>query len=93
MSITILGFVAGAMTTIAFLPQVIKTLRLKETKDISLGFCFLNSLAGTAWLIYGILIGSLPLMVNVSIALALGLALLFLKLKYKSPVENKETIL
>ena len=80
--ITILGFVAGTMTTIAFLPQVIKTLREKRAKDISLGFAFLNVGAAVLWLTYGILIQNWPLIIPITGGLSLGLATLVLKLRY-----------
>ncbi|MDP3733474.1 MAG: SemiSWEET transporter [Candidatus Daviesbacteria bacterium] len=83
MLITILGFMAGALTTIAFLPQIIKTLETKETKDISLGFCLLNFLAATLWMTYGLLIAKLPLIIPNAISMFIGASLLFLKLKYK----------
>lgn len=90
MLITILGFVAGALTTIAFLPQIIKTLRLKEAGDISLGLCVFNAAAASFWTTYGVLIGNLPLIVPNAIASVLAFIFLALKLKYKSPVGGKE---
>lgn len=87
---TTIGFIAGFLTMIAFLPQIFKTLRLKETKDISLGLCVFNALAGTLWLSYGVLKADLPLIIPNAIALSFGLTFLFLKLKYRSSVGSKE---
>lgn len=89
--ITILGFVAGALTTIAFLPQVIKSLREKRARDISLGFSLLNAGAGLFWLSYGLFTENWPLIIFVSISLVFGIAILFLKERYG--IENKTTLI
>ncbi len=82
-SITILGLAAATLTTIAALPQIIKTIKLKETKDISLlMYTFLCS-GMTLWLIYGIFIQNIPIILANSIALVLNLIVLIFKLKYK----------
>lgn len=61
--IEILGFVAGSLTTIAFLPQLIKIIKTKEVKDLSL-FMYLIFCFGVAlWLIYGIYHKSLPIII------------------------------
>lgn len=93
MLITILGFVAGGLTTFAFLPQIIKTLRLKEAKDISLSLCVFNAAAASLWMAYGILMEKLPLIVPNAIASILAFIFLSLKLRYKSPVGNREAAL
>ncbi len=76
------GFFAGFCTTIAFLPQAIKTWKTKSTKDISL-LMFLIFITGVFfWLIYGILINELPLIVANAITLVLALSILVAKIKY-----------
>jgi MtN3 and saliva related transmembrane protein len=82
-SIAILGYVAGTLTTIAFLPQVIQTWKTKSTKDISLGM-FVSFCTGVfLWLIYGILIDSYPVIIANVATLALAMIILSLKIKYK----------
>lgn len=82
-STAILGYVAGTLTTIAFLPQVIQTWKTKSTKDISLGM-FVSFCTGVfLWLIYGILIDSYPVIITNVATLALALIILSLKIKYK----------
>ena len=77
-----IGFFAGFCTTIAFLPQAIKTWKTKSTKDISL-LMFLIFITGVFfWLIYGILINELPLIVANAITLVLALSILVAKIKY-----------
>ncbi len=80
---TILGIVAGFLTTLSYLPQVIKIWSTKSTKDISLGMFFILSLGIFLWLIYGILIKDLPLILANSVTFAFTLAILFFKLRYK----------
>ena len=81
--ITILGIIAGFLTTLSYLPQVIKIWSTKSTKDISLGMFFILSLGIFLWLIYGILIKDLPLILANSVTFAFTLAILFFKLRYK----------
>jgi MtN3 and saliva related transmembrane protein len=81
--ITILGLVAGACTTIAFLPQVIKTWKSKSAKDLSLGMFVFFCLGVTLWLAYGIILSDTPIIVANSATLILSSLILYFKLKYK----------
>ena len=58
--IAIIGLIAGTCTTISFLPQVIKTIKIKETKDISISMYIVLATGILLWMIYGILIKDLP---------------------------------
>ena len=79
----ILGLMAGGLTTVAFLPQVIKTWKSKSAKDLSLAMFFVFALGTLLWLIYGIIIQQLPIILANSITLALASVLLFFKLRFK----------
>lgn len=79
----LLGIIAGAFTTAAFLPQVIKTWKSKSAKDLSLGMFLMFVLGVILWLIYGILIDSLPVILANSATLLLSSALLYFKLVFK----------
>ncbi len=82
-SITLLGYMAGALTTLAFLPQLIKVIETKSTKDISL-LMFIVICTGIAlWLVYGILIDSLPIILANLVTLIIAGAILIFKLKFK----------
>ena len=61
--ITVLGLVAGAFTTLAFVPQVIRTWQLKSAADLSIAMIGLNSTGVFLWLIYGLYVRSLPIVV------------------------------
>ncbi len=81
--VTVLGFVAATLTTLAFIPQAIKTARTKSTKDISKGMFTLMSSASFLWLIYGFLISSLPVILANLFLLIFSTIILSYKLRYK----------
>jgi MtN3 and saliva related transmembrane protein len=77
----LLGIVAGTLTTLAFVPQVLMVWRTKSAKDISLAM-YLAFTSGVAlWLLYGVLIGSLPLVLANGVTLVLALLILVMKLR------------
>lgn len=80
--IDILGFVAGFLTTLAFLPQVIKVIKTKKTEDISLGMYIIFSLGVALWLVYGIMLLSLPIIIANTLTLALASIILVMKIIY-----------
>jgi MtN3 and saliva related transmembrane protein len=79
----VLGMIAGTLTTIAFVPQVVKTWRSKSTHDISYGMFILFSLGLLLWLAYGIVIDAMPIIVSNLVTLVLALVILGLKFRYK----------
>ncbi len=81
--IEILGLIAGALTTIAFVPQVIKTWKSKSAKDISLNMFLLFCTGVTLWLIYGIIKADFPIIIANVMTLLLALCILYFKLRYK----------
>jgi MtN3 and saliva related transmembrane protein len=80
---TLLGTAAGALTTLAFIPQVVKAWRTRSTHDISLVMFLMFSTGVALWLVYGIRVGSWPIVIANGVTLALALTVLFLKLRYK----------
>jgi MtN3 and saliva related transmembrane protein len=79
-SADLIGSIAGFLTTAAFVPQVIKTLRSRSTRDISL-VMFAAFTAGVAfWLLYGALIGSLPVIAANAVTLVMAGTILAVKL-------------
>ena len=81
--ITIIGLVAGAFTTFAFLPQVVKTWRSKSAEDLSLGTFSMIATGVVLWLIYGLLIGDVPIIAANLVTLVLVGAVLGLSLYYR----------
>ena len=82
-SIEILGLVAGTITSVTFLPQVVKIWQTKSAKDLSLMMLLLLMLGVVLWLIYGLVIMSAAIIYTNSMVLAMSLIMLFFKLKFK----------
>lgn len=82
--VTLLGLAAGSLTTVAFVPQVVKIWRTRSADDISTVMFLLFSTGVLLWLIYGIAIGSLPVIVSNAITLLLAVVIVLLKLRYKN---------
>jgi MtN3 and saliva related transmembrane protein len=82
-SIQLLGLAAGALTTAAFLPQVIKTWRSRSAKDLSLGMFSLFCLGVLLWLIYGLIVKDIPVIAANLLTLMLASTLLYFKLHFK----------
>ncbi len=81
--VTMIGFGAALLTTLAFLPQAIKVWRTRSTKDISL-LTFITFCVGVVlWLSYGILTQDLPLIAANGATLVLAGTILVFKLRYK----------
>ena len=76
-----IGYAAAILTTAAFLPQALKTLRTGRTQDISLGMYVLLCTGVALWLIYGVMIHAIPVVLANCITLMLSLTILVLKLK------------
>ena len=80
--INIIGSVAAVLTTTAFLPQVIKIIKFKETKDISLIMYILFCVGVFLWLVYGVALHAIPMIVANVITLVLALIILFYKVRH-----------
>jgi MtN3 and saliva related transmembrane protein len=83
-SIQVIGMLAGTLTSIAAVPQLIKTLRTRHARDISVWQPLLLSLGIALWLIYGVLIQNTPLILANIIPLACNVLLTILKLLYRN---------
>lgn len=89
--ITYIGLAAGFCTTIAFLPQVIKTWKSRSAKDLSLGMYTIFCTGVVLWLTYGILISDLPIILTNLATLILALSILLFKLMFKDPGQKTGT--
>ncbi|MFA6988826.1 MAG: SemiSWEET transporter [Candidatus Gastranaerophilaceae bacterium] len=83
MNVELIGYLAGLLSTIAFVPQVIQVVKTKSTKDISLIMFTVFSSGILAWLIYGIFVHSLPMMIFNSLIFLQSLVIIAYKLRYK----------
>ncbi|MHB1173614.1 MAG: SemiSWEET transporter [Sulfuriferula sp.] len=78
-----IGLVAGTLTTVAFIPQVIKIWRSKKADDISVSMFLIFTVGVALWMIYGIQIASLPVMLANAVTMMLALVILILKYRYR----------
>ena len=76
----LLGYLAAVLTTLAFFPQVLKAFKTKSTKDMSLTMWLMLCIGVLCWLIYGIELGSGPIIVANAVTLVLAGAVLVLKI-------------
>ena len=78
-----LGLIAAALTSLAGFPQLIKSIKTKSTKDISLGMFVALVVGIVFWLVYGFAVKDVPIIAANLVALVINLSILVLKLKYK----------
>lgn len=82
-TIQILGLAAGTITSITFLPQVIRIWKTKSAKDLSMVMMLLLIVGTSMWLSYGLLINDAAIIYTNSMVLAMSLIMMFFKLRYK----------
>jgi MtN3 and saliva related transmembrane protein len=82
-TLTIIGFVAALCTTISFLPQAIKVIKTKQTKDLSLVMYLTFTIGVFLWLVYGLISDDLPIIIANAITLVFAITILIMKIKYK----------
>lgn len=77
-----IGFLAGTLTTIAFIPQLVRIWRRRSAEDVSLAMFLIFTSGVLLWLWYGVLIGSWPIILTNSVTAALAAVILVLKVRY-----------
>lgn len=82
MSMEWAGYMAATMTTLAFVPQAMKTIRTKDTRSISLGMYVVFTAGIAMWLVYGIALDSMPMILSNIVTFILSATILGLKLKH-----------
>jgi MtN3 and saliva related transmembrane protein len=80
--ITLLGLIAGTLTTAAFLPQLIKVWKSRSTRDISLPMYVVFCTGILLWLIFGVCTGSLPVIAANAATLLIAITILVLKIRF-----------
>lgn len=79
----IMGLTAASLTTLAFLPQVIKTYRSRQVRDLALTTTLMLTVGTILWFSYGVVKNDLPLMAANAVTLMLVAALLMMKLLWR----------
>ncbi len=82
-AIEILGLAAGTISSITFLPQVIRVWKTKSAKDLSFNMLLLLILGVTMWLTYGILQKDVAIIYTNSMVLTMAFIMFYFKLKFK----------
>ena len=77
-----IGYAAATLTTLSFAPQVWKSWRTRDLSGVSLSMYLLFSVGVALWLVYGLMIGSWPVVAGNAITLALSLTVLVLRLRH-----------
>ncbi|MFV0394356.1 MAG: SemiSWEET transporter [Coprobacillaceae bacterium] len=77
------GIIAACLTTLASVPQVIKVVKSKDTKAISLGMYTMQVMGVLLWLVHGLMINDIALIGANTITFVLTLIILVYKIKYK----------
>jgi len=82
-TVVLVGYIAGILTTISFVPQVARAWKLKETRDLSLAMLLLFCAGVLLWILYGLWVVSIPIIAANMATFFLIVVLLWLKMQYK----------
>lgn len=89
MDIELLGYVAAFLTTVSFLPQVIKTVKTKDTSGISLNMYIFFVIGIILWFIYGLQLGAMPIILANLFTGIMASVILFYKVAEVRKNKNK----
>jgi MtN3 and saliva related transmembrane protein len=78
-----IGILAGTLTTLAFVPQVIRVWRLKSVKDLSIWWLIIFCTGVSTWLIYGFMINDLPVILANAATIFLLILIIIAKIIYQ----------
>lgn len=79
-----MGFLAGTLTTLSFVPQAHKAWRTRSCDDLSWGMLLALATGVVFWLVYGLMLGAAPIIVTNAVTLVLLLVIIAMKARYKS---------
>ncbi len=80
--VILIGYAAACLTIVVFLPQLIKSLKTKRTKDVSLPMIIVQLISLALWLAYGLLVWDTAIILSNTVALPIGAGMLAAKLRY-----------
>ena len=86
LNVEFFGYFAAILTTVAFLPQLIKTLKTKKAEDVSLITLIMFITGVASWIIYGYKISSSPILIANIITFMLNLFILISKIYYSKNI-------
>ncbi|NLX47560.1 MAG: SemiSWEET transporter [Euryarchaeota archaeon] len=79
--LTVIGLMAGLITTSGFVPQVIKGYRSGSMEDVSLWMPLVLMAGMALWLMYGVFLGDIPIMLWNGVAIGLNATMVLLKVR------------
>jgi MtN3 and saliva related transmembrane protein len=77
-----LGYFAGTLTVVSFLPQVVRAWRSRQTRDLSMGMYTILITASSLWTIYGFIIHDQAVILTNVLMVALNLAIVTAKVRF-----------
>ncbi len=80
--VEVLGYIAAFCTTAAFVPQLLRVVRLRSARDISLPTFLIFAVGVFLWMLYGLYTGSRPIVLCNGVTLVLAISIVVLKLRY-----------
>ena len=80
--VEILGYAAGAITCLTFLPQVLKTWKSKSAKDVALNMFLIAAVNEVMWIVYGALLNNWVIILTNAVVLSMSLMMIWLKFRY-----------
>ena len=80
--VNLVGYAAATLTTISFVPQVVRVIKLRSARDVSLGMFVIFSTGTFLWLVYGVLLHGWPLIAANGLTFVLSMTILILKLRF-----------
>lgn len=89
---TAVGLCAGTLTTLSFIPQVVRCWRRRSVADLSLAMLLAFTTGVGLWDVYGLMMRAWPIILTNSITLVLALVLVAMKMRFSAPetIEDAE---
>ena len=84
-----LGILAGALTTISFIPQMLRIVRTRSGNDISWGMWSVFATGTTLWIVWGVMEQSIPVIVANAVTLIATFVILALKWRYSQRIRSR----
>ena len=78
----VLGYTAGAITTLTFLPQVIKTWKEKSARDVSLLMFIIAVVNEILWIAYGFMRNDMVIVLTNAVMVTMAMTMIYLKFRY-----------
>lgn len=80
--VNLIGFVAGALTTLAYVPEVAMTFRTKSAKELDTAWIVIAAVGTALWAVYGFVVMSYPVILANIASIFLVLSLLYAKMRW-----------